>query len=318
MHRCGSSSPAPPRPPSRASNGSPASGHEVVAVVTATACAARAASACSRPSPVAAGRRAARHPRHRREPARRRRDRAHRGARPDLGVIVAYGGLVREPLLSTPRARLDQPALLAAARVARRRARAARAHRGRRDDRRRRVPARPRARRRRRVRDERRAADRRRRDGRHAARGARRRRRRARSPRVVDGIAAGTRGRDAAARASRRSRPKLDDRRRPARLDASRRVDVDARFRGVTPEPGAFTEVDGVRAEGARGAHRHGAGCRASALPRPAPCGSPTAACSSAPADGDLELARGAARRAHRDARRRLVARLGVDEAVAR
>ena len=37
----------------------------------------------------------------------------------DLGVVVAYGGLVREPLLSGAPPRLDQPALLAAAAVAR-------------------------------------------------------------------------------------------------------------------------------------------------------------------------------------------------------
>jgi methionyl-tRNA formyltransferase (EC 2.1.2.9) len=46
----------------------------------------------------------------------------------DLGVIVAYGGLIREPLLSAPAARLDQPALLAAAALARGRPGAARDH----------------------------------------------------------------------------------------------------------------------------------------------------------------------------------------------
>jgi methionyl-tRNA formyltransferase len=78
-----------------------ASGHEVVAVVT------RPAAPLGRrrvltPSPVAAA--AERLGIHVIEAARLDDDATGRvGAlRPDLGVIVAYGGLVREPLLSTP------------------------------------------------------------------------------------------------------------------------------------------------------------------------------------------------------------------------
>lgn len=78
-----------------------ASGHEVVAVVT------RPAAPLGRrrvltPSPVAAA--AERLGIHVIEAARLGDDATGRvGAlRPDLGVIVAYGGLVREPLLSTP------------------------------------------------------------------------------------------------------------------------------------------------------------------------------------------------------------------------
>ena len=72
---------------------------------------------------------------------------------PELGVIVAYGGLVREPLLSSPDARLDQPALLPAAALARRRARCSmRCIAGRRRDGRERLPARRRTRRGRRLR----------------------------------------------------------------------------------------------------------------------------------------------------------------------
>jgi methionyl-tRNA formyltransferase len=62
---------------------------------------------------------------------------------------------------------------------------------------------------------------------------------------VVDGIADGT-----ALATPQQGEPTfapkltIDD----ARLDFSRpSAEVDARFRGVTPEPGAFTEVDGVR-----------------------------------------------------------------------
>lgn len=79
-----------------------ASGHEVVAVVT------RPAAPLGRrrvltPSPVAAA--AERLGIHVIEAARLGDDATGRvGAlRPDLGVIVAYGGLVREPLLSTPK-----------------------------------------------------------------------------------------------------------------------------------------------------------------------------------------------------------------------
>jgi methionyl-tRNA formyltransferase len=62
---------------------------------------------------------------------------------------------------------------------------------------------------------------------------------------VVDGIADGT-ARATPQRGEPTFAPKLaiDD----ARLDWTRpAVEVDARFRGVTPEPGAFTEIDGVR-----------------------------------------------------------------------
>ena len=50
--------------------------------------------------------------------------------------------------------------------------------------------------------------------------------------------------------------PKLDPRRRPHRLDATPRARVDARIRGVTPEPGAFTDARRRAAQGARGRDR--------------------------------------------------------------
>ncbi len=43
---------------------------------------------------------------------------------PDCCPVVAYGALLPQPVLDIPRARLGEPALLAAPRVARRRARA--------------------------------------------------------------------------------------------------------------------------------------------------------------------------------------------------
>ena len=207
---------------------------------------------------------------------------------PDLGVIVAYGGLVREPLLSAPAARLDQPALLAPARVARRRTRAARPDRGRRRDRGIRVPARARARRGRRVRDAL-APGRRRRDRRRPARGARADREPSCSP--TSSTPSPT-ARPAPSRrpASRRLAPKLDDRRRPPRLGGARARGAVDRFRGVTPEPGAWTTIDDAPAEGARPRRCAVDGCRAAragrrrARRRPAP--------RSAPERGPLELRR--------------------------
>ena len=76
--------------------------HDVVGVVT------RPAAPLGRkrvltPSPGGPGGGAAGTARDRGGPARRRRDGARsQRSEPDLGVIVAYGGLVREPLLSTP------------------------------------------------------------------------------------------------------------------------------------------------------------------------------------------------------------------------
>ena len=60
---------------------------------------------------------------------------------PDCGVIVAYGALVPRAALDVPRLRLGQPALLAPAGLARRRARAGRAAARRRDHRCRDLPA---------------------------------------------------------------------------------------------------------------------------------------------------------------------------------
>ena len=61
---------------------------------------------------------------------------------PDCCPVVAYGALVPKSALDVPPARLGQPALLAAARLARRRARAARPHGRRRGHRRDDVPPR--------------------------------------------------------------------------------------------------------------------------------------------------------------------------------
>ena len=81
-----------------------------------------------------------------RPPARRRTSRQRlRELAPDCCPVVAYGALVPQPVARHPAARLGQPALLAAARLARRRPRAARAARRRRGHRRDDVPARGRA-----------------------------------------------------------------------------------------------------------------------------------------------------------------------------
>ena len=159
---------------------------------------------------------------------------------PDLGVIVAYGGLVRDHCCRA-RTRLDQPALLALPgwrappRCSRRSSRATRSP-GRpssswspsstraTSSRRARVPsarARPPASCSRRC----------------AVSGAD-------TAGVVDAIGSGH-GVSTPGGRDRRS-PRSSRSMTPARLGEPPQA-VDARFRGVTPEPGAFTEVDGAR-----------------------------------------------------------------------
>ena len=100
---CACSSPGRPMRPCPSLDALAASAHEIVRVVT------RAAGAAGRtrvltPSPGRGHGRRARPPGAPREPPRRRRDRASSPTSgPTSASIVAYGGLVSEPLLSAPR-----------------------------------------------------------------------------------------------------------------------------------------------------------------------------------------------------------------------
>ena len=222
-----------------------ASDHDIAAVVT------RRDAPLGRkrvltPSPVAAAARGARH-RHDPRPTgwMPRPPTRIAALEPDLGVIVAYGGLVREPLLSTPGARLDQPALLAAAALAGRRAGAARPDRRRRQHRRGGVPAR-------RPRSTRATSSREREYRVPTARppGTCSPRWPTRAPSCCAMSSTRSppapRDADTAGRASRRS-PRSSATRTAASAGTSRATRCSARIRGVTPEPGAHTTVDGAR-----------------------------------------------------------------------
>ena len=150
-------------------------------------------------------------------------DRRRSRARADLGVDRRLRRARARAAADRAPSRLDQPALLAAAALARRRARAARDHRGRPGDRRRRLPARRRARRRRRLRDRVGVPI-----GRHQTAGHCSRRSRSPGPTLLAGVV------DDARRRHRRSR-----RRRPARSTLAPKLTLDdARIDWTQPTRG--------------------------------------------------------------------------------
>ena len=171
--------------------------------------------------------------------------RAAPGSRPDCCPVVAYGALVPEGRARRPAARLGQPALLAAARLARRRPGAARADGRRRGHRRDHVPARAgpghRAGVRRAHRDDPPDGHRRR----PARTGCRRPAPACWSPpstASTDGTSSPV-PQAADGVSSRRRSPW----RRPGSTGRCRRYVVDRRIRGCTPAPGAWTTLRGER-----------------------------------------------------------------------
>ena len=171
---------------------------------------------------------------------------------PDCCPVVAYGALLPQAALDIPRARLGQPALLGAARLARRRAGAARDLGRRRGHRRDHVPDRQGARRRPDVRRDDRADPARPTPPATCSAG---------SPRAAPGCWSppSTASRTAPSRrASSRPTGSASPRRSPSRTPRStgpsRRVAVDRRIRACTPGAGRLDDVRG-RAGQARPGH---------------------------------------------------------------